>query len=199
MGNEKKKTINETKESIKTEQTSYKSEGGNGLNKQQNKVKPVAIGDGVLIKVKSAFFGKLYYYNKTSGERYVWEHVGEVQIMPMRELRTMKAQQVAFFKNQWVMIEGIADGEDCNATVEDIYKSLIITQYYKDFIEPDDFSMVCRLSADEIKEKVSYMSTATKENLIVALSTFIQNGELDSIKKIKAFEEALGCVLIDYK
>ena len=34
-----------------------------------------------------------------------------------------------------------------------------------------------------------------KVNLAVALNTYIEKGILDSLKRIKAFEEALGCEL----
>ena len=44
-------------------------------------------------------------------------------------------------------------------------------------------------------KNVSLMSEATKQNLSVALKGYLDSGKLDSISKVKAFEEALGCEL----
>lgn len=167
--------------------------------KKENKKKPIQtiISDSVLVKVKSGFYGKLYYKNLTTGESTSWERAGDVQIMSMRDLRAMRAQQTAFFKNQWVVIIGVADGEDCSATPEEICRSLIVSQYYENFIDPCDFSSACSWSVNEIQERVQLMSAGAKENLAIAVNGYIARGELDSIRRIKAFEQALDCSLMD--
>lgn len=155
--------------------------------------KPISIPEDTLIKVKSGFYGKLYYKNLVTHERFVWEHQNETQIMSLRELRAMKGAQPAFFKNQWVVIAGIADGEDCVASPYDICKALGVTEYYKNFIDPSKFDIVCSWGEAEIADKISMMSPGARENLIIALNELIKKGKLDSIRKIKAFENALGC------
>ena len=159
------------------------------------KKKAVQIADRTMIKVKSIYYGQVNYKNKISGEQTIWENMGDIQLMSFGELRTMKAQQVRFFKDQWIMIVGVADGENCVATPAEICHALVIDQYYKNFINPEDFGTLCEASPDVIKERVSLMSDAAKDNLIVALNELIASGTLDSIKKIKAFEEVLGCEL----
>lgn len=157
--------------------------------------KPTAIPEGTLIKVKSGFHGKLYYKNLVTQERVVWENFGETQVMTLRELRAMRTTQPAFFKNQWLIIVGVADGEDCEATPYEICKCLVVTEYYKDFIDPDDFDLVCEWDENEIKCRIEMMAPGVRENLIIALNEYISSGRLDSIKKIKAFEKALDCEL----
>ena len=156
---------------------------------------PVRISDDVLVDVKNCFHGKLYYKNPISGELVVWDRVGEVQTMTMRELRAMKARQLGFFKNQWIAIVGVADSNGENITPADIYKNLVITQYYKNFIDPDNFEEVCNWTEAEIAERIPAMSQGVKDNLIVALNDYILSGKLDSRRKIKAFEQALDCEL----
>lgn len=153
------------------------------------------VSDDVLVKVKSNVYGELIYVNQKSGEKTTWETAGDVQVMSVGDLRAMKADQAAFFKNQWIVIIGLADGEASTATCSDIYKSLIITKYYLDYIEPSDFVKTLAWKESELKERINMMTPAAKENLIIALNSFIENGSLDSIKKIKAFENALGCQL----
>lgn len=159
----------------------------------------ITIGDDVLIKVKSGFHGKLYYKNLVTGEMTVWDRQGDVQIMSMRDLRAMKARQVAFFKNQWIIILGVAEGESCKATPADICRSLVVTQYYENFVDPTRFDAVIAWSEAEIAEKVPLMSDGAKENLVVALNKFIATGRLDSMRKKRAFEKALDCELREFK
>ena len=162
---------------------------------KEAKPQHVTISDDVLIKVKSGFYGKLYYKNLNSGELTVWEHAGEVQVMSMRDLRAMKAQQVAFFKNQWVIILGVADGENCKAQPEDICRALVVSQYYADFIDPCNYDEACGWNDTEIEERVSMLSAGAKENLVVALNGYVKDGRLDSVRKIRTFEKALDCKL----
>lgn len=151
------------------------------------------IGDNVLVLVQSGFYGKLVYMSRKSGDTVIWENPGDVQIMSMRDLREMKAEQVGFFKNQWVIILGVAEGEKCKATPEDIYRSLIVSQYYENFINPSDFEAVCDWDEKTIRQRIPLMSQGAKDNLSVALNGFINDGKLDSIKKIRLFAEVLDC------
>ena len=155
----------------------------------------VRLEDSVVVDVKSNVFGKLTYVDKKTQDEIVWNHCGESNPMTVGMLRSMKATQINFFKNQWVIITGFADDIADEYTTADIYKALMITQYYKNLIEPSDYEEVCSWDPEDIKKKVSLMSAEAKANLAVALNTYIEKGILDSLKRIKAFEEVLGCEL----
>lgn len=159
------------------------------------KTKPSRIDDSVLVKVKSNCYGTLIYRNLRTNDTTIWNGCGDIQIMSMGDLRAMKSEQVGFFKNHWIVICGVADGSDCEATCEDIYNALIVSQYYQNFIDPRDFAEISNWNEKEIQERIGMLSPGAKENFIVAINTFIENGQLDSIKKIKMFEKALGCSL----
>lgn len=68
-------------------------------------------------------------------------------------------------------------------------------QYYKNIINPDDYSVVCNWSLSDIEKKIPLLTKNAKTNLAIALNTYIESGDLDSLKKIKAFEKALDCSL----
>ena len=155
----------------------------------------IRLDDSVTVNVKSNVFGKLTYVDKKTQDTVVWNHCGESNPMTIGMLRSMKATQISFFKNQWVVITGFADDTENSYTTADIYKALMIVQYYKDLIDPSDYEAVCSWSPEDIKKKVSMMSAEAKANLAVALNTYIEKGILDSLKRIKAFEEVLGCEL----
>ena len=155
----------------------------------------VKIDDSTLIKVKSNTFGELIYINSRTQETTVWSMCGEVQTMTMGDLRAMKANQIAFFENQWIVILGVEDNSTCKAKPADIYKILGIGKYYKNLVEPSDFNEICGWDESEMEERVSFLSDGAKNNLIVALNEYVEKGILDSVKKIKAFEKALNCEL----
>lgn len=153
------------------------------------------IPDSARINVKSNVFGTLYFESKRMGETIEWGRCGEVQTTTLAVLRNMKMEAPRFFKDQWVIIVGFADSNKDKFEVADIYQALFITQYYKNIVEPSDYAEICSWSPDEIAERVPLMSEGARENLAVALNTYIEKGVLDSIKAIQAFEKALGCSL----
>lgn len=153
------------------------------------------VQDNLLVRVKSNVFGKLIYVNKRNGEKTVWDGVGDVQIMTIGDLRMMRAEQNAFYRNQWILILGPMDGSGEGITCADIYDALGIKQYYVNYIDPSDLSGIISWDDAEIEERVSMLSRAQRDNLIVALNTYIENGRLDSIRKIRTFEKALGVEL----
>ena len=155
--------------------------------------RPSKIDDSTLIYVKSNTFGGLTYVDRRSGEIVNWEYCGDVQPVTMSLLRTIKASASVFFAENKILVDYVDDDEH---TPEDVYNALAVGRYYKDTIDPDDFEKVCGWAVNDIPKKVALLTTTAKENLVVALNTFIEEGRLDSLKKIKAFSEALGCDLM---
>ena len=155
----------------------------------------VRIDDSAIVNVKSNVFGELTYVDKKTQEEIKWPRCGSVQQMTFGLLRSMKATSISFYQNQWIIIMGFADENAEKYMPADIYKALMIGQYYKDLIDPSDYQSICSWSPDQIKSKVSLMSSEAKANLAVALNTYIEKGILDSLKRIKTFEEVLGCEL----
>lgn len=153
------------------------------------------IPDSALINVKSNVFGKLIFNSKRNGERIVWQQCGDVQQLTLATLRNIKTESINFFKEQWILILGFADENAQKFLPGDIYKQLYVAQYYAHVFDPANYEVICSWSPNEIHEKISLMSEGAKENLVVALNTYIEKGILDSVKAIKAFEKELGCDL----
>lgn len=157
--------------------------------------KTVKLDDSVLISVKSNTFGGLLYVNPRTGDKTEWNGCGDVQTLTMGDLRAMKGTQRAFFENQWIYIVGVDESGYDDVTAEDIYKSLMVTQYYKNILDPDNYVELFSWEPHRIKEAVSMMSDGAKMNLVVAANTSIEDGTLDSLRKIQVLEECLGCEL----
>lgn len=181
-GASKTNTVNQTKTDEKIEKATKPAPK-----------RPSRIEDSTLIYVKSNTFGGLTYVDRRSGEVINWEFCGDVQPVTMSLLRAIKATASIFFTENKILVDYVDDGEH---TPEDVYNALAVSRYYKETIDPDNFDKVCGWTIDDIAKKVSLLTTTAKENLVVALNTFIEDGRLDSLKKIKAFSEALGCDLM---
>lgn len=157
--------------------------------------KKTVIPDSAIVNVKSNVFGKLIFESKRTGERIVWEGCGEIQQVTIATLRAIKLEKIKFFSEQWLIPVGFADENAEFFSPADIYQQLFIAQYYRNLVDPSDYEALCGMSPEEIKTKVAMMSNGTKENLAVALNTYVEKGVLDSLKAIRAFEEALDCEL----
>lgn len=151
--------------------------------------------DDILVRVRSVVFGQLIYINHRTGEKTIWSGYGDEQILTMNDLRAMKAGNATFFESNWIHVVGIETDGFEEVTPEDVYSALFVQKYYKDVLNLSDYSGICEWSEKEIQEKVPMFSDSSKINLIVALNEYIEEGRLDSLKKIKKFEELLGCEL----
>ena len=155
----------------------------------------VRLDDSVLIRVKSNTYGQLIYVNKRTGDRTEWSRFGEEQSVTMGDLRAMKGTQLPFFSDQMIVVTGCDDERYPDLTPAEIYDALLVSRYYKNIVDPDNFGKIFSASEDEIRQWVSQMSSNSRMNLIVALNAAIRNGTLDSLRKIKLFEDLLGCEL----
>lgn len=159
--------------------------------------KKLKLDDNVLISVKSNVFGKLIYINHKTGDKTIWENFGEVQPLSVGDLRAMKGAQLSFFKENWISIDGIEEADDSyeNVEPEEIYEALQISQYYSEMLCPKDINIVFNWSASDIKNKLPRMTKSVKESIMIRANELIKEGILDSISKVKAIEEVLGCEL----
>lgn len=155
----------------------------------------VRLDDSVLIRAKSNTYGQLIYVNKRTGDRTEWSRFGEEQSVTMGDLRAMKGTQLPFFSDQMIVVTGCDDERYPDLTPAEIYDALLVSRYYKNIVDPDNFGRIFSASEDETRQWVSQMSSNARMNLIVALNAAIRNGTLDSLRKIKLFEDLLGCEL----
>lgn len=153
--------------------------------------------DHVMVAVQSNTYGELIYVNQRTGARVSWKEIGDVQPVPMGELRDMRNTQRGFFSNNRIFIVGIEDEDYQDAAPEDVYKALMVSQYYKDVIDPNNFNSIFALDANELRIRLNRMSDGAKTNLVVAANEAIRRGRLDSLKKIRVIEECLGCELVE--
>lgn len=165
--------------------------------KDDTKKKRIMFDDSAIVLVKSNTFGHLIYINPRTGDRTDWMHFGDEQPITMGDLRAMRGTQNAFFSDNMIIVSGVNDDRYPDAGPSDVYDALMVSKYYKYLVDPDNFNSLFSMNENEIRERVHSMSQNARMNLVIALNTSIVNGSLDSVKKIRLFEELLGCELTD--
>lgn len=158
--------------------------------------KPTKFDDTLRVIVQSNVHGGLLFINQRTGDKTEWNQFGDKQTLTMGDLRSMRGAQRAFFENNWIFVECIDEEGYEDVTPEDVYKALMVTQYYKNSLTPDNFYDLFSMSPDELRKRIHRMSADAKTNLIVAANDGIRNGSLDSLRVIQAIEETLGCELV---
>lgn len=165
--------------------------------KEIPKKKKIKFSDDTLISVKSNVFGTLIYINHKTGDEIRWDNFGETQTLSVGDLRAMKAKQLAFYKENWIVFEGIEDSDEEyeDIDVQDIYDVLQVSQYYRDYLCPNDLNEVFNWTTTEMRNKIPRMTKSVREAIAIRANELITQGILDSISKIKTLEEILNCKL----
>lgn len=159
--------------------------------------KDITLSDSTIVRVRSNQYGVLGYRNSRTGDDYTWSEINEVQDLTVADIRDMRSNGQKFFSEPWIWIEEIDDPQCKDLTTEEIYEVLHLSRYLEQAARPRYMSEIVDWSVDKIRERVPKMSESTKTNVIVALNTEIAAGNLDSMQKVRAWEEALKCTLTD--
>lgn len=139
-----------------------------------------------IVTVKNGFPGMLIYESSKTGEMFRWESLGDEQDMELQELKNARNASKAFYVNNWFCIDD-----------PEILAYLGVAEYYKNALNLIDDDVLRSMQPDDIRGVVAQMSGGQKLALKYRVKQMIENGDIDSIKRITAFEEALGVELIE--
>lgn len=139
-----------------------------------------------IVTVKNGFPGMLIYESSKTGEVFRWESLGDEQDMELQELKNARNASKAFYVNNWFRIDD-----------PEILDYLGVAEYYKNALNLIDDETLRALKPEDIRSTVMKMSDGQKLALKYRVKQMIENGDIDSMKMITAFEEALGVELIE--
>lgn len=138
------------------------------------------------VTVRSGFHGTLAFKSPRTGERFVWEHIGDELDMELADLRNARTSARPFFENAWFQIDDPA-----------VIQYLGIGQYYKHTLSIEGMEELFTKSADEIERILANISSGQKQTLIYYARQKIEDHEIDSIRVVDALEKGLGVQLIE--
>ena len=157
-----------------------------GTTKSKYADVPEKVSPNDIIMVRNGFNGRLVYVSTKTGEKFVWDSLGDETEMEVKELRTAKNSQKKFFENNWFMFD-------------DEYSWIIpyigVTKYYDNAWPLDSLQGILSKSPSEIKKMCSNINDGQKRTLIYLVKELYTNGEIDSLKTIDALETGLGISL----
>ena len=139
-----------------------------------------------IVTVKNGFPGMLIYESSKTGEMFRWESLGDEQDMELQELKNARNASKAIYVNNWFRIDD-----------PEILDYLGVAEYYKNALNLIDDETLRALKPEDIRSTVMKMSDGQKLALKYRVKQMIENGDIDSMKMITAFEEALGVELIE--
>lgn len=139
-----------------------------------------------LILCRSITPGELGLVGKKTGILYKWVNIGEVIEIEYQDLVAARLthSQILFSPN--IIIEN----DDLVNEWKDIKK------LYDSMYEQKDLEDILKLSPTQIKNIVKQLPEGAKTALKVLAATNIQNGKLDSIKRVAVLDEIFGTNLL---
>lgn len=140
---------------------------------------PRKITDDTEVSVVSNCRGTLYYKSLTNVIRE-WGEQGDEQDMTVKELKEMKAQQVLFFKNNWITFP-----ED----QLDIIKHLKVEKHYTNVVHPSDIDALFDKSFNEFSEALKNATVNVKSLILDKAREKFEAKELTDHHIIRLLED----------
>lgn len=157
--------------------------------------KRIKLDDAVRVRVRSNRYGTLGFTNNSTGDRFIWHDIDDVQDLTVGDIRNMRGNAPIFFRDCWIWIESIEETGCENLTDAEMYEALGLYRYYNEKERPHYFSSVREWTAERVKAEVPQLSDNTKSNLAMAVQEAVDNELIVSLPVIKAWEKALECEL----
>lgn len=144
--------------------------------------------DTDLIECRSVTTGKLVFEGKKSGNTYRWPSYDSVESVEYRDLiyaaRDTNSRSI-MYAPRFIVLDD--DFIEQNPKLKDFYSTMYS---YK------DVAKILDLPASEMKATVLSMPQGIQDCLKGLIATAIKTGKLDSVKKVKIFDEIFGTQLL---
>ena len=145
---------------------------------------PKAFKDTDLIPCLCVFPGSVGMTGKRTRNVYHWDDIGSVEYVEFQDLRSEVLNKKSTYIYEPLIIISDDDFLDLNPNLHDLY-----SEYYT----PDEIiNVIEESSPEEMKDFIENLPYKMKDNVKTIASTLIQNGELDSIRKVKIIDKIFG-------
>lgn len=127
----------------------------------------------------------VYASQRQIGYQVTWTRYTEIQHVELGELVTMKSTQLRFFSENYIVIP------DDYEYKEEVLKYLHVEQYYENAADPVSIKKLLNMPVDAMTQKIRAMGETSKKSVLNHVKTAVENGDVDSLKRIRALEEVL--------
>lgn len=132
-----------------------------------------------LIACRSAV-PNLVYVSKRTSEKFEWAEYGDINYVTLGELITMKSTQPRMLKEGWLIVDD-----------EEAIEQLGLAKMYGNLFEIDDIDEFFDLPDYEIKRILTNMPRGFKNSIASFARERVEQGTLDSNRKLKLLEDLL--------
>lgn len=137
-----------------------------------------------LIPCMCVFPGSVGMTGKRTRNVYHWDGMGSIEYVEFQDLRSEVLNKKSTYIYEPLIIISDDDFLDLNPKLHELYS---------DYYTPDEIIEVIEDSyPEEMKEFIENLPYKLKDNVKTIASTLVQNGELDSIRKVKIIDKIFG-------
>ena len=137
-----------------------------------------------LIPCMCVFPGSVGMTGKRTRNVYHWDGMGSIEYVEFQDLTSEVLNKKSTYIYEPLIIISDDDFLDLNPKLHELYS---------DYYTPDEIIEVIEDSSpEEMKEFIENLPYKLKDNVKTIASTLIQNGELDSIRKVKIIDKIFG-------
>lgn len=158
--------------------------------KKETKVEKVSFEPTDLIECVSVTAGELIMFGRKTKNIYRWTDYGDTQEVEYQDLKSEKLNRTSrYIYDPLFMInnDDVLNSTDFKG-VSDVYQS---------FLSVDDIDEIFGLDIGNFKKTLLSLPVGLKNTIKSLAVTKIEDGSLDSIKKIQCIDEVLGTDLFN--
>ena len=155
----------------------------NEMPVEKKQVKVNYSGD-TLIPCRSVTQGELLYRSKKTDNFYKWAAFGDITEMEYQDLVALKAQRSGYLYEPYFVIEDDNLLNDPQwSDIKDLYSTLV---------DAENLFDILNLPNDQFQKVFASLPSSLKRSVAIEVSTRLDAGTFDSLKKIKIIDEFAG-------
>lgn len=141
-----------------------------------------------LIVCRSVTEGELYLGGKNSGMLYVWSGYGDTREVEFRDLKALLYANSNYLKRPLIVID--------NDELLELPRWRELKPLYEKLFGLENMNVIFNKNNEKFRETLEMLPDGLKNSVKVAAAERIENGELESLTKIKILDEVLGTDLV---
>lgn len=154
------------------------------VKEDKKAVAPKTYSSSDRIPCQSVTAGKLIYYSTKTSERYEWSNYGDISEVLYEDLLSMKSAKSNFLYNPlFVILDEELLAQPSWKKIKELYEQVEVVDDAEDYLNQ---------SPEKLRELLQNAPEGLRNTIKVTASQMIDNGELDSIRKVKILDEILG-------
>ena len=184
-----KKTSTRATKSASAKRTTTKKASTTKTVQNTEKKEPKKFEPTDLIPCTNIFAGTTVMVGNKTNNVYTWEGIGVTEYVEYQDIRSECLNKRSIYVYEPLIIVEDTDFVDEFPTLKQMYGNITSVEELKDLISNG--------SEDELRTAIEELPMGYRNSMRNIASTMIQEGDLDSVKKIRIIDELMGTELCE--